>query len=365
VIQTPFAHVTVDEWFLRPFKDLDEDTAVPVPDVDVMARFVPGSSHDILAVARKASGMPRRPADGILEPVGWEEVAERVAKEDTQCAVRGGCDEVSRVTQHGLVEDSPSGRIKRELANPRRGNLDALGDESGGRVDDEKQPSGGPGVDPRAAWRKDGAGQRAPRVSERTRRSTHFGTDSSPSMTSSSRFLVFVRRSTRTTSLQVSEARMILLFLGWNTAEATGASKRMVSTRDVEGPATGVCGRSDGVGNTERSHMIAVESSEDETRYRLFRDQLVSAGFDLGCAPYAADRPDVTLEHPGDASGLDIPHLHQAIQLAGREVVAGEWARRVETGARRGRRERRVDGVGVLLRERVCVREQGNSRALT
>jgi hypothetical protein len=54
----------------------------------------------------------------------------------------------------------------------------------------------------------------------------------------------------------------------------------MVSTRDVEGPATGVCGKSDGVGNTERSHMIAVESSDDETRYRLFRDQLVSVGFD-------------------------------------------------------------------------------------
>lgn len=96
-IQTLFAHVAVDERFLWPFEDLDEDTAVPIPYVDVVARFVPGASHDILAVARKASGMPRRPADGVLEPVGWEEIAQRVEKEDTQSAVGGGCDEVSGV----------------------------------------------------------------------------------------------------------------------------------------------------------------------------------------------------------------------------------------------------------------------------
>jgi hypothetical protein len=63
----------------------------------------------------------------------------------------------------------------------------------------------------------------------------------------------------------------------------------------------------------------------------------------------------VALENPRDATGLDVPHLDQAIQLAGREVVAGEGAGRVETGARRGRRERRIDGVGIFLRERVCV----------
>lgn len=75
------------------------------------------------------------------------------------------------------------------------------------------------------------------------------------------------------TSLTDKQARITLLFLGWNWADETGASKRRVFKR-ADRPSPEFLRRKDGLLRTERSHMIAVLSNEAVRRYRLLRDQL-------------------------------------------------------------------------------------------
>lgn len=62
---------------------------------------------------------------------------------------------------------------------------------------------------------------------------------------------------------------------GWNTAFASGASKRSVRTREaIAVDADGVRGLSSG-DMAAKSHRIAVASSDDVKRYLLFLDQLL------------------------------------------------------------------------------------------